>query len=58
MLIAIALAGVVAVAGAAVLVLFAHDFMPYGPAEKVAQVVIDAIWITAGLSCWFPRPNR
>jgi signal transduction histidine kinase len=57
-LIAIAFAGVVAVAGAAVLVLFAHDFMPYGPAEKLAQVVTDAIWITAGLVAWRRRPGN
>src|SRR5215475_4962848 len=58
LLISIAIAGVVTVAGAAVLVLFAHDFMPYGPSEKVAQVVTDAIWIMAGLIAWRRRPGN
>src|SRR5262245_34953189 len=58
LLISVALTGVVATVGAAVLVLFAHDFMPYRPAEKVAQVVTDAIWITAGLIAWRRRPGN
>ena len=56
--IAVAVAGVVATAAAAVLVLFAHDFQPFGPAEKIAQVIVDATWIVAGLVAWQRRPGN
>ena len=38
--------------------LLAHDFEPYGAAEKVAQVAIGGIWIVAGLIAWQRRPEN
>ena len=58
LLIAMAAAGVVSTAAAAALVLFAHDFQPFGSAEKIAQVVVDATWIVAGLVAWHRRPGN
>jgi signal transduction histidine kinase len=54
----LAVAGVVTAATAAALALLAHDFQPYGPAEKVAQVVADSTWIIAGLTAWKRRPDN
>ena len=41
LLFALGAAGIVATCAAAALILFAQDFMPYGPGEKVVQVVTD-----------------
>jgi signal transduction histidine kinase len=49
---------VLAIAVATVLALTAHDFQPYAPAEKVAQVAADAMWILAGLIAWQRRPGN
>jgi signal transduction histidine kinase len=56
--VALALAGVAVIATAAVLVAFAHDFQPFGPAEKLAQVAANATWIAAGLIAWQRRPEN
>jgi signal transduction histidine kinase len=58
LLVGLALAGATVTAGAAVLVLLAHDFEPYGAAEKVVQVAIGGIWILAGLIAWQRRPGN
>jgi signal transduction histidine kinase len=54
----LAVTGVAVTAAAAALALLAHDFQPYGPAEKVAQVVADGTWILAGLIAWKRRPDN
>lgn len=54
----LAVAGVVVTATAAALALLAHDFQPYGPAEKVAQVATDGTWILTGLIAWKRRPDN
>ncbi len=58
LLVALALAGAAVTAAAGALALFAHDFQPYGPAEKVAQVATDGIWIATGLIAWQRRPGN
>ena len=58
MLVALSLAGTALVTVAALLVLFAHDFQPFGPAEKLAQVGTNAVWIFAGLVAWTRRPGN
>ena len=59
LLIALAVAGAAMTAAAVALVLFAHDFQPYdGPAEEVAQVADDVIFIVAGLIAWQRRPGN
>ena len=58
LLIALAVAAVAVTAVAGALVLLAHDFEPYGAAEKVAQVAIGGIWILAGLIAWQRRPGN
>jgi hypothetical protein len=58
LLVAIAAVGVIAASAAAYLVLFAQDFMPYGPGEKLMQVGTDAIWIATGLVAWWHRPDN
>ena len=57
LLVVLALAGAVVIAVAAVLVAFAHDFQPFGRAEKLAQVATDGIWIVTGLIAWQRRPG-
>src|SRR5262249_47489571 len=46
------------IATAAVLVVFAHGFQPFGPDEKLAQVATSGIWIAAGLIAWQRRPGN
>jgi signal transduction histidine kinase len=58
LLVVLAVTGMVVTAAAAALALFAHDFQPYGPAEKVAQVMADGAWILAGLIAWKRRPDN
>jgi signal transduction histidine kinase len=58
LLVVLALAGVAVIGAAATLVLVAHGFQPFGPAEKLAQVVTDAIWIAAGRIAWQRRPGN
>jgi signal transduction histidine kinase len=58
LLVMLAAAGAVATGVAAALVLGAHGFQPYPPAEKVAQVGADATWILAGLIAWHRRPDN
>ena len=58
LLLVLSLAATAVIGAAAVLVVFAHDFQPFGPAEKLAQVVTDAIWIAAGLIAWQRRPGN
>jgi signal transduction histidine kinase len=58
LLVLLTAAGAVATSVAAALVLLAHDFQPYSPAEKVAQVGADATWILAGLIAWQRRPDN
>jgi signal transduction histidine kinase len=58
LLVVLALAGLAVIAAAASLVLFAHGFQPFGPAEKLGQVVTDAIWIATGLIAWQRRPGN
>jgi signal transduction histidine kinase len=58
LLVGLALAGAAVIGAAALLVAFAHDFQPFGPAEKLAQVLTDAIWITTGLIAWQRRPGN
>jgi signal transduction histidine kinase len=58
LLVLLSVIGVAATAGATVLVLFAHDFEPFGPTEKLAQVTTDAIWISTGLIAWQRRPEN
>jgi signal transduction histidine kinase len=50
--------GVLVTLAAASLVLFAHDFRPFEPAEKLAQVVTGGIWIFTGLVAWQRRPGN
>ncbi|HEX5088039.1 MAG TPA: sensor histidine kinase [Nocardioides sp.] len=57
-LVLLAVAGTVATATATLLVLFAHGFEPYRPAEKVAQVATAGVWILAGLVAWQRRPEN
>jgi signal transduction histidine kinase len=57
-IVVLAVTGALAVAVATVLVLTTHDFQPYSPAEKVAQVAADATWILAGLVAWQRRPGN
>jgi signal transduction histidine kinase len=58
LLVVLTLAGLAVIAAAASLVLFAHGFQPFGPSEKLAQVVTDAIWIATGLIAWQRRPGN
>ena len=59
LLIALAVAGVAMTAAAVALALFAHDFQPWdGPAEGVAQLVDDVLFIVAGLIAWQRRPGN
>jgi signal transduction histidine kinase len=58
LLVAIAAVGVIAASAAAYLVLFAQDFMPYGPGEKLMQVGTDGLWIATGLAAWWHRPDN
>jgi signal transduction histidine kinase len=58
LLVVLALAGTAVIGAAAALVLTAHGFQPFGPAEKLAQVVTDAIWIATGLIAWQRRPGN
>jgi signal transduction histidine kinase len=58
LLVAIALVGVLAISATAYLVLFAQDFMPYRPGEKLIQVGTDGIWIATGLVAWWRRPDN
>jgi signal transduction histidine kinase len=58
LLVALALAGAAVIASAAVLVVLAHGFQPFGPDEKLAQVATDGIWIAAGLIAWQRRPEN
>jgi signal transduction histidine kinase len=58
LLMVLALTATVATSAAAALVLFAHDFEPYGPAEKLAQVAIDGLWIVTGMIAWQRRPGN
>jgi signal transduction histidine kinase len=58
LLVAVAVAGAAVTTAAGALVLFAHGFQPYGPAEKMAQVVTGAVWITTGLVAWQRRPSN
>ena len=43
---------------AALLVLYAHDFQPYGPGREAAQVVVGGVWLVAGLIAWQRRPGN
>jgi signal transduction histidine kinase len=44
---------------ATLLVLYAHDFHPYGgPDEAIGKIVLDAIWIATGLVAWQRRPGN
>jgi hypothetical protein len=58
LLLVLAAAGVAGGCVVAALVMFAQGFMPYGPGEKVVQVVTDGIWIGAGLVAWWHRPGN
>lgn len=58
LLLGLVLAGAAITGAAAALELFAHAFQPFGPAEKVAQVATDGIWIVAGLIAWQRRPGN
>ncbi len=58
LLVVLAVAGTAVIGTAAVLVVFAHGFQPFGPGEKLAQVANDGIWIAAGLIAWQRRPGN
>ena len=58
LLVALAVAGAVATVVAAVLVEFAHDFQPPEQEGGVGQVVLDAVFVVAGLIAWYRRPEN
>jgi len=58
LLVTLTVSGAAVVVAAAALVAFAHDFQPFGSAEKLAQVATDAIWIATGLIAWHRRPGN
>jgi signal transduction histidine kinase len=58
LLLALAVLGAVATVTAALLAAFAHDFLPYEPAEKLMQVATDGLWIATGLLAWHRRPQN
>ena len=58
LLLVLSLAAAAVIGTAATLVALAHGFQPFGPAEKLAQVATDAIWIAAGLIAWQRRPGN
>jgi len=58
LLAALTVTAMVVTASAAAMALLLHDFQPYAPAEKVAQVAADGTWILAGLIAWKRRPDN
>ena len=58
LLVVLAVAGAVATVVAAVLVQFAHDFRPPEQEGGVGQVVLDAVFVVAGLIAWYRRPEN
>ncbi len=59
LLAALAIASVAAMGTATALVLFAHDFQPYGgPDPNLGRIALDGIWIATGLVAWQRRPGN
>ena len=58
-LLIVGLTWVAATVAATALVLFAHDFQPYGgPNDGLGKLALDGIWIATGLIAWQRRPGN